>query len=52
MNLTYARPKMRANVEKLQQPSQHKICRLSIRKLSENITSDVFTAKFLVGGLC
>jgi len=41
MNLTYARPKMRANVEKLQQPSQHKICRLSIRKLSENITSDV-----------
>jgi len=41
MNPTYSRPKMRANIAKLQQPSQRKICRQSIRKLSENITSDV-----------
>jgi len=41
MNLTYFRPKMRGNVKKKQQPSQHQICRQNIRNLSENITSDV-----------
>jgi len=41
MNLTYFRPKMRGNVEKKRQPSQHQICRQNNRNLSENITSDV-----------